>query len=217
MIKNILKHLRLNKIVRNFILSDMLLFSGWGLVAPVFSIFIIEKIAGATLVTVGISTALYWAVRSLIQLPLAAWLDKTDGEKDDFYTLIFGLLLISLSAVLFVAVRTEIGLYLVQGLHAVGFALYAPAWSAIFSRHLDRRNIALDWSLNSTSLGVASGVAGFLGAIIAEDFGFNSIFISAFVLSFLAAVIIFLVPDLFLPPPRRTKPVRLDHSPLTTS
>jgi MFS family permease len=206
---------KINRVVRNFILSDMLLFSGWGLITPIFSIFVLEKVVGATLVVIGTSTAIYWLTRSIIQLPLAGFLDRTDGEKDDFYTLVTGLLLISSSAFAFTIVHNVKELFLVQGLYAVGFALYTPAWSAIFSRHMDKNRIALSWSLNSTSLGISAGIAGFLSGIIAEQFGFKTIFIIAGLFSLLAALIIFIVPDIVIPRMTRKRPVREDHTPLT--
>jgi MFS family permease len=208
---------KINRVVRNFILSDMLLFSGWGLITPIFSVFILEKVVGATLVVIGTSTAIYWLTRSIIQLPLAGLLDRTEGEKDDFYTLVVGLLLISSSAFAFTVVHNVRELFLVQGLHAIGFAFYTPAWSAIFSRHMDKDRIALSWSLNSTSLGISSGIAGFLSGIIAEQFGFRAIFIIAGLFSLLAALIIFIVPDIVIPRATRKKPVRVDHTPLTTT
>jgi MFS family permease len=208
---------KINRVVRNFILSDMLLFSGWGLITPIFSVFILEKVVGATLVVIGTSTAIYWLTRSIIQLPLAGLLDRTEGEKDDFYTLVVGLLLISSSAFAFTVVHNVRELFLVQGLHAIGFAFYTPAWSAIFSRHMDKDRIALSWSLNSTSLGISSGIAGFLSGIIAEQFGFRAIFIIAGLFSLFAALIIFIVPDIVIPRVTRKRPARVNHTPLTTT
>jgi len=80
--------LKVNNVVKYFVLSDLALMSGWGFISPLFSVFIIEKIAGATIATVGVATALYWVVRSVVQLPIADYLDKTEGERDDFYALI---------------------------------------------------------------------------------------------------------------------------------
>ena len=66
-------NIQLNKLVKYFVLSDLLLLGGWGLIEPIFSIFIIDTVRGATLVTVGISAAIYWVLRSVIQLPLASF------------------------------------------------------------------------------------------------------------------------------------------------
>ena len=67
---------QVGRFVKRFILADMALFAGWGLLDPVFSIFIIKEIPGATVVTVGISVAIYWLLKSAFQIPIALALDK---------------------------------------------------------------------------------------------------------------------------------------------
>lgn len=191
--------IKVGRLVKYFIFSDLALLAGWGLIEPVFSIFIIQKIAGATLITVGAAAAIYWLLKSFLQLPLANYLDKTLGEKDDFYALILGLLLAAFSAISFALVTTARELYVVQIIHAVGFALYAASWPAIFSRHLDKDRISFDWALDSTAAGVSAGVSGFVGGIIANSFGFSAVFVLAGIFSAIAAILLIMAPDLILP------------------
>ena len=63
-----------------------------GLFAPIFAVFITGFIPGATLKTVGFALALYAVAKSVLQIPLARFLDKHRGERDDFYTLMAGAL-----------------------------------------------------------------------------------------------------------------------------
>ncbi len=194
-----IKELKINKIIKYFIISDLLLLGGWGLIGPIFSIFIIEKIQGATLITVGISAAIYFLVKSLTQLPVAIYLDKTLSEKDDFYTLILALFLAGLTALCFIMVNTIWELYLIQILHAIAFGLYVPSWSGIFSRHMDKDHYSFDWSLDSATIGLASGVTALIGGTFANFFGFNSVFIMVGILSFISAIVLLLVPHLIIP------------------
>ena len=152
-----------NRVVKYFVFADLILFSGWGLVSPVFSIFVIDQIVGATLVTVGVGAAVFWITRSAIQLPIANFLDSHDGERDDFRILIFGLLLTAGSAFMFLFISLPMHLYAAQFLHGLGMGLYAASWPGIFSRHLDKKRIAFEWSLNSSTLGFAMGITAFLG------------------------------------------------------
>lgn len=191
--------IKVGRLVKYFILSDLALLSGWGLIEPVFSVFIVQKVAGATLITVGISAAIYWILKAAIQLPLANYIDRTPGEKDDFYALILGLLIAAFSAFLFVLVGTPSQLYAVQALHAVGFALYSVSWPAIFSRHLDKDRISFDWALDSTAVSVAAGISGFFGGVVAAWFGFAAVFMLAAFFSAIAAIILIMAPELILP------------------
>lgn len=124
--------LRLNNTIRRFIFSDLILFSGWGLISPLMSVFIVQEINGS-LIDVGISVAIYWFIRSIIELPLANKLDKTRGEKDDFYVLMTGLFIVAIAAFAFAAIENVSQLYVIKTIEAIGFAMYYSSWSGIFS------------------------------------------------------------------------------------
>ncbi len=192
-------NIKLNKLVKYFVLSDLVLIAGWGLIQPIFSIFVIQSVQGATLVTVGISAAIYWILRSIIQLPLAKFLDRRKEEKDDFYMLIFGLMIAAFSAVLFVFVREAWQLYLVQIFHAVGFALYFVAWPGIFSRHLDKDKVSFEWALDNTAASIGAGVSAFAGGVIASRYGFSAVFLSVAALSVFSVLILMMVPEFLFP------------------
>jgi MFS family permease len=211
---NIFKRFRINRVIRSFIISDLVLFSGWGMISPLFSIFVTGQVQGATLETVGVTTAIYWLVRSIAQMPLATALDRIKGEKDDFYTLIAGLVLVSISSFLYVFVKTVPQLYTVHAFQALAFAFYAPSWSGIFSRHIDKDKAAVTWSIEHAFLGAASGISGYFGSVIVANFGYQAVFIAASVLSLIAAVVIFLIPDIVFPRPKRKQalPEMRNHS-----
>ena len=165
-------NIKVGRLVKYFVISDFFLLAGWGLIDPVFSVFIIQRVVGGTLLTVGIAAAIYWILRSVLQIPIARQLDRVPGEHDDFMALVGGLLLIGLSAIAMCWVTTVWELYAIHAVHAVAFALYYASWPTIFSRHLDKDSIALDWSLDSAVSGIGAGVTGFLGGVIAGTLGF---------------------------------------------
>lgn len=191
--------LKLGRVIKHFILADLFLLAGWGLVQPIFSVYVLDRVEGATLLTVGSAAAIYWILKSLLQLPVANFLDKTDGETDDFRALVVSLLLGAVAAFSFTLIREPWHLYLVEVLHAVAFALYVPAWSAIFSRHVDKNRVSFDWSLDSTVAGLSAGVSGFLGGAIAVKLGFSGVFILAAAFSLVAAFVLFMMPEMVFP------------------
>lgn len=205
--------IKVGRVVKYLVLSDLFLLLGWGFIDPIFSVFIVERIAGATLITVGVAAALYWILKSILQMPIANYLDKTLGEKDDFTALVGGLLLAGFSALSFAWIDNTWELYVVQCVHAVAFALYVPAWSSIFSRHLDKDRISFDWSLDSTVAGVAAGISGLLAGIIAAAWGFVAVFVLAGIFSLVAAFVLMAAPDLVLPKANKSVSQREDHTP----
>lgn len=205
--------LKVGRVIKHFILADLFLLAGWGLVQPIFSVYVIEMVAGATLVTVGVAAAIYWILKSILQLPVANFLDKTDGETDDFRALIWSLFLGAVAAFSYILISEPWHLYLVEVLHAIAFALYVPAWSAIFSRHVDKNRVSFDWSLDSTVAGIAAGMSGFLGGTIAAKLGFDGVFILAGTLSLAAAFVLMTMPELVFPKKTTEEGLVAGHTP----
>ena len=170
-----------NKVIKILITSDFVLNSGWGLLAPVFAIFLLEKIAlgdpaqGAKIA--GFASLIYWIVKSFLQIPIGNYLDKNHGEKDDFWFMVFGTFLTGLTPFGYLISSLPWHIYVFQVLHAIGMAMVVPSWSAIFTRHIDRGQEAFEWGVESTSLGFGAGIAGAIGGILVALFGFNVIFI----------------------------------------
>lgn len=195
----ILFNFSFNRVVKRFIIADLMLWAGWGLIAPVFAIFVLGQVQGATIVTLGIAAALYWILKSIVQIPVALTIDRTPSEKDDYLVLVISLMLGGLTAFSFILVREVWQLYVVEALHAVSFGLYIPSWSGIFARHLDKSHRALEFSLDSAAVGIAMGITGLIGGVIAQNFGFSAIFFIASLLCFISAIIIFYSPDIVFP------------------
>lgn len=189
----------LNKIIKYLIISDLLLWGGWGVVDPIFSIFIMENIAGATLVSVGLLATIYWGVKSIAQIPISIILDKNKGEKDDFYMIIAGMLIAGISAFGFIFAKELWQVYLIQFFKGIGFALYLPSWMAMFSRHLDKKHTAFDWALNSSTVGIGIGLAGIIGGSIASLFGFKSVFAATSLFAIFSAIILLFIRKSIIP------------------
>jgi len=188
------KDWKIGTLVRRFVLLDLLFWGGWGLITPILAVFILENIGETTILTVGITSAIYWLVNAVTQLVSAGFIDEQRGEQDDARVLAVGLFLGSLAAFSFLLVETTWHLFLVAALQGVAFGLYSPAWTAIFSRHLDDGHYALDWSLDRTSIAVFSAITAVAGGAIAEFFGFDMIFGLAGILSFLSCVVVLRLP-----------------------
>ncbi|MDD5547889.1 MAG: MFS transporter [Candidatus Pacebacteria bacterium] len=200
-----------NKVIRFFIIGDLFLWSGWGFVDPLFAIYVTKDIVGSSLLSLGYLAAIYWLTKSIAQVPISLFLDKTDGEKDDFYALIFGLLISGMAAFSFIAAKTITAIYIIQFVKAIGFAMYLPAWSAIFTRHLDKEHSAFEWAVSSSSVGLGIGAAGLLGSVIANHSGIEVIFLITGLMAIFSASLLLMVPNLILPKKTKTELIISDH------
>ena len=183
----------INKVVKVLVLSDLALMFGWGLVSPIFAIFITQQIQGGDAKVAGIAAGTYWLLKSLLQVPIGKYLDKNYGEKDDYYFLIGGTLLISIVPLGFIFAFLPWHIYFLQIFYAIGSALALPGWCGIFTRHIGKGKEAQSWALDSSALGIGAGISGIIGGIVAKTLGFTPLFIGVSVLGLVAALLCILI------------------------
>ena len=167
----------LNKVIRGLILSDFLLQSGWGLIGPIFAIFITQQIQGGSLVSVGFIAATYWFIKSIAQPFIAHFLDVKKGERDDFKFLIYGLFLANLVPLGYIFATQLWHVFLLEIIRGLCMACVIPSWAGIFTRHIDKGWEAFSWSIESTGIGLAFAFSAAFGGILVTFLGFKAVFI----------------------------------------
>lgn len=139
----------------------------------------------------GFAASIYWIVKSICQLPIARFLDKTDGERDDFWALFLGYFLSGLVPLAYIFASQPIHLYIIHGFYGFIMAWAVPAWYSIFTRHVDKWRISFEWSLDSVfSVGLAAAGATALGGYIADRHGFTTLFLLASAVSILSSLLL---------------------------
>ncbi len=179
-----------NKVIKILIISDIFVISAFTIFAPVFAIFVNNQIIGASVRTVGFAIAIYWIVRTFIQLPIAKFLDRYNGERDDFLALVFGSILFSVIPILYIFIKYPWQIYILHGFFGLADSLVTPAYLSIFSRHLTPHRVSFEWSLRSVAIGVGSAAVSAFGGTLADVMGFNYVFILIVVLSMIGSIIL---------------------------
>lgn len=186
-----LRNVKVNKVIKGLILADFIFWSGWGLISPIFAVFVIEEIKGGNLAIIGIASAIYWVLKSILRIPIGIFLDSQKGEEDDFWFLFFGLILNSLVAFGYLMAQTPAHVYFLQSLQAFGMAMMLSGWTAIFTRHIDPGKEATEWALEGTMIGFGIGVSGAIGGLIAQIFSIKTIFVLTGILGLCSAISLF--------------------------
>jgi len=181
---------KFNKIVKYLVLSDLIFYTGWGLVTPIFAIFIINNIQGGTILIAGIASSIYWVLRSVLRVPIGIFLDKHKGEKDDYFFLVFGLLIAALVPFGYIFSKLPWHIYTLQAIYGIGMAMSGSGWAAIFTRHIDKGKEATEWGLDSASYGIGMGIAAAVGGLAVTIFGFNPVFIAVGIMGLLGVVLL---------------------------
>jgi predicted MFS family arabinose efflux permease len=183
----------INKVIKTLIKADVLVLSAFGFITPIFAIFITQQIRGGDVKVAGFAAAIYWILKSLFQIPISKFLDKTKGEKDDLYFLVIGFVISALVPFGYIFSSIPWHIYLLQVIYAIGLAMVLPSWCAIFTRHIDKGKEAFEWALDSTAIGLGVGVTGALGGILVSLSGFNVVFIIVGILSLIGALLPLLI------------------------
>lgn len=180
-----------NKVIRFLTLSDILMLSGWGLVNPIFAVFITNQIQGGNVEIAGLAIATSLLTKSLVQLPVARLIDRKKGEIDDFWLMILGSLIISSSAFFYIFANNVFHVLLIQVINGFGSALSYPSWLAIFTRHLDTHKEGFEWSLYFTATDLGGALVASLGGAIANYLGFQPLFLLVGLLALLGTAFLF--------------------------
>jgi MFS family permease len=180
--------MKINHTIRTMIISDFYLNAGLSLFGPIFAIFVTQQIPGATIKVIGFGAAITQVVKCCLEIPIAKYLDKNHGEYDDFYSLIFGNILLISTPFLYLLASRVSHVYMIQAIAGAALALIVPPWNAIFSRHLDKRQESIEWAFESISIGIATGGAAAIGGIVAEKFGFNFVFLIGGFIAIIGAI-----------------------------
>lgn len=183
----------INKVIKTLIASDFFLQSGWGLIGPIFAVFLTKQISGGSLELVGFFAATYWLVKSAVQPFIARLFDKTHGETDDFWFLIVGMYVANLIPLGYIFSSQPWHIFVLEAIRGLAMACVIPTWSAIFTRHIDKGREAFSWSLESTGIGLASGLAGAFGGMLATLMGFQAVFVLVSFFGLISSSVLFFI------------------------
>jgi len=204
----------INKVIGIIIVSDFMVTTGSALLSPIFALFITGQIKGGSAQTVGFAIAIYWIVKSIVQLPIARYLDRNHGEVDDYYFMMLGLVAASaiLSGYYFFA-STVFHVYLLQGLLGAADAFLLPPFYAIFTRHIDKGSEGFEWSLRSSfSFGSGAALGGALGGILLGIVGFRTVFLIASSFNLISVIaLLFMRPYIMPSTPRPVARIPLEN------
>ena len=165
--------LDINPVIRFLILSDIIWILGTGLLGPIFALFIVEFIEGGNAAVAGVAATIYLTTKSIFQMPIASFIDRIRGEKDDFWMMFCGSLGMVLMPTLYLFTHTPLQLYAVQFLYGIVGACTFPAFMAIFTRHIDKTKEGTEWGLYFALTDLSSATAASVGGILASTVGFH--------------------------------------------
>ena len=175
----------MHKILRALILSDLFLLGSFGLIQPIFAVFLLNNISGVSVTAIGVATTIQLVTKAIAQIIVGKWTDGDRGNRRELYTLFIGSVIMSIVPFFYLFAESLSHIYLLQFFYGLGSALVFPGWMVIYMRYSRDDKAGYEWSVYSTVVSLGSAVAAFLGAYIADIYSFSHIFIGVSLLSFI--------------------------------
>lgn len=167
--------LKINKIIRYLVLSDLIFYTGWGLISPIFAIFILDSIIGGTAFVVGLAAGINLITRSVLRIPFGMYADKS--QKISYYLMFYGLLISALVPIGYIYSIVPGHLYILQGILGAGLAMSTAGWTCLYSRRMDRGKESTEWGIDAVAVGIGPGIAAISGGLALTYFSFKEVFI----------------------------------------
>lgn len=180
----------MNSIIMYLTLSDIVLVSGFGLIAPIFAVYLTDELPGGTVEVAGIAMMVYLITKSLVQLGIAELVDKIKGERDDFWFMIIGTLAFTIIPILYIFAKSPMHIYVIQFIYGIFSAMTFPSWMALFTRHIDKHREGMEWGIYYTLTDISGAFAAGIGGILASLYGFAVPFIFASVSGLIGGLIL---------------------------
>ncbi|MGC8651113.1 MAG: MFS transporter [Minisyncoccia bacterium] len=168
---------KMHPVVKNLMISNILALTGWAFISPIFAVYVINTVKGGSIQAVGICYFIYWVVKGLFQIFISDYLDRVEGEADDYFTLLLGQFLDMVVPLSLLLSKTTGELYFIFFIYGIADSLYVPPWNAIFTRYINPKRVSFEWALNSTGFNLGSALAILIGSSLALIFGFPLIFL----------------------------------------
>jgi len=127
-----------SRVIRHLVMSDFVLNFAFGLLSPIFAVFILKNIQGGDLKVIGLATTFYWIARTATTVPLSRFMDRTNGERDEFYFIVGGSFIMSSVPLFYLFASLPWHIYLIELLLGLANSMAVPAWRILFTDHIDR-------------------------------------------------------------------------------
>ncbi len=177
----------MNRTLKLLIISDIFVFSGFGLIAPILAIFIKDNLVGGTIFAAGLASTIFLITHSILQIIFS----HVFNPKDRLWMLVTGTAVIALVPFGFIFSTSIYHLYFVEFIYGIGAAFAYPSWASLFTANLEKGQRGFQWSIYSSSVGIGTAITAGIGAWLAEKTSFHVVFIITGLFAVLGLLVLF--------------------------
>jgi MFS family permease len=177
----------MNKILKTLIASDLLIFSGFGLIAPIFAIYMKDDLVGGSIFAAGIASGIFLITHAILQIFFA----YKFNARDRLWMLLWGSALIAIVPFGYIFATNINHIYIIQFIYGLGASFAYPSWYSLFTTNLEKGKTGFQWSIYNSSIGIGTAITAAVGAWLAEKTSFELVFILTGIISLIGFFVLF--------------------------
>ena len=174
----------MNKSLKILLFTSFFLNLAAGFLGPIYAVFV-EKIGG-DLLTAGLSFAIFSITSGILIYLLSKWEDHVKHQEK---LIIFSRALSIIGFIGYLLINNPIHLFIVQVIFGIATSIGTPAFDSIYSKNLDKGKFASEWGLWESMYAITVGIAAIIGGYIAQNFGFQILFITMLIMSIISFIL----------------------------
>ena len=184
-----MKKVFLNRALRVLLISNSFVLLAGAMLGPIYAIFV-ERVGG-DLLDASIAGGLFALAAGITTILAGKYADKI---KESELIIVFGYILMGFGFLLYTVVSSILFLFVVQVIIGFAEAVYAPAFDALYSKHIDRGKAGREWGAWESMNYFSVAIGAVIGGLIVNSLGFNVIFIIMALLCFVSGFYIYFLP-----------------------
>jgi MFS family permease len=153
----------INGVIVYLTLSDIFVWGTTLVANPLLAIYLSSKFGGNTLEYIGIGTAIYYATRSLVQLPIGAITDRIKHDRDEIMFLVVGCALMAIPYFAYPYVTSGEQYFFLMGLGGFGASMNLNNWRKLFAKNLEKNHEGFEYGVYETVMSISTAIFGLLG------------------------------------------------------
>jgi len=178
---------KMNPIVVAFIFSEAFFWSAWNFISPIISVFVVATLPDGNVRTAAFGFTLYLLVRVISELVVSNYMVFL-SDKKRMVTDVCGMILLTMSYLIIAFIPNLITFYIFFIIAGMSFAISSPAKLSMFSLNMGRAQASRTWGMYHAIIYTGMGIATALGGVIADSFGFKTLFIIASIVNIIGIV-----------------------------
>lgn len=168
---------------------DLLILGGYGLLLPIFALFLVDRLPDANIQSVAAAAAVWFVSYAAFAWIISLFLQHSQPESRARAGLVAGTALSALVPLVYLYAKDMGAIYAAQLILGLGAGLAKPSWTFLMHRLADERHHKTLRKIRQLASALVTSAAAALGGLLASRYGFDRLIFMMVGIGVCAAVI----------------------------